>query len=487
MTLDPKAEAATALHRFGVGPRAGSIAAIASDPRGALLAELDKPAVGRIANPDLLASGPAARAAFEFQRARRAERQAQRSAQQGAPPQGAAQQGAAPEMTRSADAAPAAPPAQPPRQQQGPGVPQQIYLDEAKARLGAALGAEIGFVERLVWFWSNHFCVSADKGNVRQICGAYEREAIRAHVLGRFGDMLLAVESHPAMLVYLDNARSIGPDSIAGVRRQRGLNENLAREILELHTLGVRTVYTQEDVTRFANVITGWTRIAPGQDPSRAGDFVFNPNMHQPGPQSVIGKTYAEAGIEQGRAVLATLARHPATAKHIAGKLARHFIADEPPPALVDRLAKRFLDTHGDLKEMAKALVTAPEAWDTPRSKLRRPGEWIIAALRAAGVTQPELGPVMQAQNLLGEPLWRPPAPKGFADESAPWLDGLAQRLDIANQLARRVGGEADPREMFEQVLAPLASTETRQAITRAESRPQALALLFMAPEFQRR
>jgi len=485
MTLDPKAEAATALHRFGVGPRAGSIVAIASDPRGALLAELDKPAAGRIANPDLLASGPAARAAFEFQRARRAERQAQRAAQQGAPQQGAAQQGAAPEMTRSADAAPAAPPAQPPRQ--GPGVPQQIYLDEAKARLGAALDTEIGFVERLVWFWSNHFCVSADKGNVRPICGAYEREAIRAHVLGRFGDMLLAVESHPAMLVYLDNVRSIGPDSIAGVRRQRGLNENLAREILELHTLGVRTVYTQEDVTRFANVITGWTRIAPGQDPARAGDFVFNPNMHQPGPQTVIGKTYAEGGVEQGRAMLAALARHPATAKHIAGKLARHFIADEPPPALVDRLARRFLDTHGDLKEMAKALVTAPEAWDTPRSKLRRPGEWIIAALRATGVTQPELGPVMQAQNLLGEPLWRPPSPKGFADESAPWLDGLAQRLDIANQLARRVGGEADPREMFEQVLAPLASTETRQAITRAESRPQALALLFMAPEFQRR
>ena len=485
MTLDPKAEAATALHRFGVGPRAGSIVAIASDPRGALLAELDKPAAGRIANPDLLASGPAARAAFEFQRARRAERQAQRAAQQGAPQQGAAQQGAAPEMTRSADAAPAAPPAQPPRQ--GPGVPRQIYLDEAKARLGAALDTEIGFVERLVWFWSNHFCVSADKGNVRPICGAYEREAIRAHVLGRFGDMLLAVESHPAMLVYLDNVRSIGPDSIAGVRRQRGLNENLAREILELHTLGVRTVYTQEDVTRFANVITGWTRIAPGQDPARAGDFVFNPNMHQPGPQTVIGKTYAEGGVEQGRAVLAALARHPATAKHIAGKLARHFIADEPPPALVDRLARRFLDTHGDLKEMAKALVTAPEAWDTPRSKLRRPGEWIIAALRATGVTQPELGPVMQAQNLLGEPLWRPPSPKGFADESAPWLDGLAQRLDIANQLARRVGGEADPREMFEQVLAPLASTETRQAITRAESRPQALALLFMAPEFQRR
>jgi uncharacterized protein (DUF1800 family) len=299
--------------------------------------------------------------------------------------------------------------------------------------------------------------------------------------------MLLAVESHPAMLIYLDNARSIGPDSIAGVRQKRGLNENLAREILELHTLGVRSVYSQEDVTRFANVITGWTVIAPRQDPARAGEFVFNPNMHQPGAQTVIGRSYPDNGVEQGRAVLAALAQHPATAKHVATKLARHFVADEPPPALVERLAKRFLATQGDLKEVTKTLVTAPEAWDAPRAKLKRPGEWIIASLRAVGVTPPDIGPVMQAHNLLGEPLWRPSAPKGFSDESAPWLDGLAQRLDIANQLARRVGGQADPREVFEETLAPIASTETRQAITRAESRPQALALLFMAPEFQRR
>ena len=366
-------------------------------------------------------------------------------------------------------------------------MPQQIYLDEAKARIDAALGAEIGLAERLVWFWSNHFCVSADKGNVRQICGAYEREAIRANVLGRFGDMLLAAESHPAMLIYLDNARSIGPDSIAGVRQKRGLNENLAREILELHTLGVRSVYTQEDVTRFANVITGWTFVPFRREPTRGGEFEFNPRTHQPGSQTVIGKSYADAGFEQGRAVLAALARHPATAKHVAGKLARHFVADEPPPALVERLAKRFLATQGDLKEVAKMLLTAPEAWEAPRAKLKRPGEWVIGALRAVGVTAPDIRPVMQAQNLLGEPLWRPSAPKGFTDESAPWLDGLAQRLDIANQLARRAGGEADPREVFEEALAPLASTETRQAVTRADSRPQALALLFMAPEFQRR
>jgi uncharacterized protein (DUF1800 family) len=171
----------------------------------------------------------------------------------------------------------------------------------------------------------------------------------------------------------------------------------------------------------------------------------------------------------------------------VAAKLARHFVADEPPPALVERLSKRFLATQGDLKEVSKALLMSPEAWEAPRAKLKRPGEWIIGALRAAGVRPAEIGPVMQAHNLLGEPLWRPSAPKGFADESAPWLDGLAQRLDIANQLARRMGGEADPREVFEEAIAPLASTETRQAVTRAESRPQALALLFMAPEFQRR
>ncbi len=479
MVSDPKAQAALALYRFGLGPRAGSIAGIASDPRGALLAELDGAGAGRIGNADLLTSGTAARVAFAFQQAQRAARQAERAAQQAAAPSG----GASPPQMNDQSAPP--PPA--PVRNPGPGMPQQIYLAEAKARIQAALGAEIGFLERLVWFWSNHFCVSADKGNVRQICGAYEREVIRANVLGRFSDMLLAAESHPAMLIYLDNARSIGPDSIAGLRQKRGLNENLAREILELHTLGVRTVYTQEDVTRFANVITGWTFVPFRQDPVRGGEFEFNPRMHQPGAQTVIGRSYPDAGMQQGRDVLAALARHPATAKHVAAKLARHFVADEPPPALVERLTKRFLATQGDLKEVTKALVAAPEAWEAPRAKLKRPGEWVVGMLRAAGITPPDIGPVMQAHNLLGEPLWRPSAPKGFADESAPWLDGLAQRLDIANQFARRVGAEADPREVFEQALAPLASSETRQAVLRAESRPQALALLFMAPEFQRR
>jgi uncharacterized protein (DUF1800 family) len=456
MAPDPKAEAALALHRFGFGPRLGSIAAIASDPRGALLAELDRPGAGRIGDPDLLTGGEAARAAFKFRQERKAQREAAKTGEA----------------------------AQPKPNQ--PGLPQQVYLDEAKARINAALGADLGFAERLVWFWSNHFCVSAAKGPVRVLAGAYEREAIRAHVLGRFVDMLNAAESHPAMLVYLDNARSIGPASIAGRNQHKGLNENLAREILELHTLGVRTVYTQDDVTNFAKVITGWSIVPPRQDPERGGEFTFNPRMHEPGTQTVIGRTYPEGGIEQGRAVLADLARHPATARHVATKLARAFVADAPAPALVERLSKNFLDSDGNLKELARTLVSSPEAWAAPRGKLKPPGIWFVAALRAIGITPPDIRPVIQAQNMLGEPLWRPPAPKGFSDESAAWMDGISERVDIANQLAGRVAALVDPEAAIDTALGPLASAETRQTIARAASRPQALALLLMAPEFQR-
>ncbi|HXW26900.1 MAG TPA: DUF1800 family protein [Xanthobacteraceae bacterium] len=487
MARDPKAEAALALHRFGFGPRLGSIAAIASDPRGALIAELDRPGAGRITDPDLLSSGEAARGAFNFRQERRAQRLAERAQREAAkaapaPPAPDGQTGmAAPPAAPGMDAAAAQPKAN-----ALPGFPQQVFLEEAKARIDAALGADLGFAERLVWFWSNHFCVSADKGQVRALAGAYEREAIRAHVLGRFADMLVAVESHPAMLVYLDNARSIGPDSIAGRNQNKGLNENLAREILELHTLGVRTVYTQTDVTNFAKVITGWTVVPPRQDPARGGEFTFNARMHEPGDQTVIGRIYPDGEIDQGRAVLADLARHPATAQHIAIKLARAFVTDAPPPALVERLAKRFRDTDGNLKELARTLVSAPEAWAAPREKLKPPGVWFVAALRATGVTPPDIRPVIQAQNMLGEPLWRPPAPKGFPDDSAAWMDGIAQRVDVANQLAARVAALVDPQAAIDTALGPLASADTRQAITRAESRPQALALLLMAPEFQR-
>jgi uncharacterized protein (DUF1800 family) len=486
MALDRNTEAALALHRFGFGPRAGAIAAIAEDPRGALTAELDRPGAGRISDPDLPDSGASARATFVFRRERQAARKAEFEGRKDAPdgrPAGMAMPGAPGASAPEPDGAQMV--AQP---KPDPGVPQKLFLGEAKARITTAVGAEFGFVERLVWFWSNHFCVSADKnGEVRAMAGAYEREAIRPHVLGRFAAMLRAVETHPAMLLYLDNVRSIGPASQAGQNQHKGLNENLAREILELHTLGVRSVYRQDDVTRFAKVITGWSIVPFRQDPMRGGEFSFNPRMHEPGPQTVIGKTYAQDGMEQGLAVLADLARHPATARHIADKLARHFVTDQPPPALVDRLAKRFLDSDGNLREVARTLIASPEAWTTARLKLKRPGEWIVAALRATGVTPSDIQPVMLAQNMLGEPLWRPPAPKGFSDDSAAWIDGLSERLDVANQLAGRVAALVDPPAVVDAALGPVASAATRQAVSRAESRPQALALLLMSSEFQRR
>ena len=456
MARNPQ-EAALALHRFGFGPRAGSIEEIAADPRGALTAELDKPGAGQITNSDLPTSGGANRAVFEYNAERNANQKRTRPAQ------------------TAMEAAPVQPEAMP--------LPRQLFRAEAKARIDAALNAEIGFVERLVWFWSNHFCVNQEK---TVMAGAYEREAIRPHVLGRFADMLLAAEGHPAMLLYLDNAQSIGPNSIAGINRDKGLNENLAREILELHTLGVRTVYTQGDVTNFAKVLTGWTILPTATDPNHGGEFVYIKRTHEPGAQTVIGKEYDDGGTGQGRAVLTDLARHPATANHVAAKLARHFVADDPPPALVQRLTQRFLDTDGDLMEVTKALVAAPEAWAPEQAKIKRPGEWIVAALRATG-EKGEIGRIIQAQNLLGEPLWRPPAPKGFSDENAAWLDGLAQRLDIANTFARREGLALEPAAIMDVALGPLASAETRRAITGAESRPQALTVLLMAPEFQRR
>src|ERR1700731_1278875 len=339
MARDMKA-AALALHRFGLGPRAGSIEAIQSDPQGALIAELDSPGAGLVAVAALPSSGAANRAVFEYNAERNAKdklarrsREAAQKVAENAGMENAAKENAGTENTMAAQ--PEAPPATAAQPEPVP-LPRRLFLDEAKARFDGAIGAEIGFVERLVWFWSNHFCVNAD---ATVMAGGYEREAIRPHVLGRFKDMLLAAEGHPAMLFYLNNEQSIGPDSVAGVNRDRGLNENLAREILELHTLGVRTVYGQADVTNFAKILTGWTILPTLTNPDHGSEFVFLRRAHEPGSQTVIGNAYVDSGVEQGRAVLADLAHHPATARHVATKLARHFIADDPPTTLVDRLA----------------------------------------------------------------------------------------------------------------------------------------------------
>jgi uncharacterized protein (DUF1800 family) len=485
MSSSAKAEAALALHRFGMGPRPGSIAAIGADPRGALIAELDRASTSPIAASSLLSSAKAFRAVNDANAKRQAkaviakkEQDAKRQQMAQAPSmqtpsmtEGSAQEGGEMAQKVAAETVP------------DPGRP--IYLEEVKIRTEAAFSAEIGFVERLVWFWSNHFCISADK--IRSMSGAYEREAIRPHVLGRFTDMLLAAEGHPAMLFYLDQTISMGANSIAGINRTRGLNENLAREILELHTLGVRSGYTQEDVIAFANVLTGWTLMPPADNPEHGGEFIFNPRLHEPGAQKVLGKSYDDETAEQGRAVLRDLAAHPATATHVAGKLARHFIADTPPPALVERMTKVFVDTDGDLKQVARAMVLSDEAWTQPVSKLKRPGEWVVGMVRATGITQADPKRFADGQALLGEPLWRPPSPKGFPDDEGSWIDGTGRRLDVANNFAERVVDRVDPQDVIENVFGSSVSSEVMQAVGRAESRQQALALLFMSAEFQRR
>jgi uncharacterized protein (DUF1800 family) len=369
-------------------------------------------------------------------------------------------------------------------------VIQKTFRAEALARLQRAIMADCGFAERLVVFWSNHFCISANKGGpARMWAGSFEREAIRPHVLGRFGDMLKAVEQHPAMLFFLDNQQSLGPDSRAGKNRNRGLNENLAREILELHTLGVGGGYSQGDVTSLANIITGWTYAGRLGQLGPPGSFVFNANAHQPGVQRVMGKIYDAPGVAQGEAVLADIARHPSTAKFIAGKFARHFVADDPPPALVARLAGVFTRTDGDLKALATALVDSDEAWKAPLAKMRSPYEFLVAAGRLLAQIPNDPGRYLSGLNALGQPLWAPAGPNGFPDTNAVWAapEGIKLRLDISAQIASRLADGVDPRDLLELVAADAASSETRRTIERAESRQQALALLLMSPEFQRR
>jgi uncharacterized protein (DUF1800 family) len=367
---------------------------------------------------------------------------------------------------------------------------QKTYRAEALARLQRAGSADCGITERLVAFWSNHFCISANKGELaRMWAGSFEREAIRPHVLGRFGDMLKAVEQHPAMLFFLDNQQSLGPDSRAGQNRKRGLNENLAREIMELHTLGVGSGYSQDDVTSLARIITGWTFAGRQGQLGAPGSFVFNANAHQPGAQPLLGKIYEANGVAQGEAALADIARHPATAKFIATKFARHFVADDPPPALVARLQDVFRKSDGDLKVLTTTLLDSDEAWGAPLTKLRSPYEFLVATGRLLARIPEDPGPYLNGLNLLGQPLWTPAGPNGFPDTNAAWAapEGMKLRLDISAQLASRVANNFDPRDLLEFAAANAASEETRRTIERAESRQQALALLLMSPELQRR
>ncbi len=374
------------------------------------------------------------------------------------------------------------------------------YVGQAAARYRHAATTELPFHERLVHFWSNHFAVSADKQPLPTVAGLMENEAIRPRVSGRFYDLLLAVETHPAMILYLDNQRSIGPNSAMAVRagrrrpgQQVGLNENLAREILELHTLGVDGGYTQDDVTSFAKVITGWSIGGAGERRQFAngepGRFQFREAIHEPGAQRVLGQRYSQAGMKQGEAVLRDLATHPSTARFVCTKLARHFVADEPPAALVERMSDAWLATDGDLPSVYQVLVESGESWNTEFGKYKSPHDFVISTLRAFGHEPDRPQFIIGALDLLGQAPWRPGSPEGWPDTAAQWggADALYKRIEWANTVARSIGGRIEPVELGDAVLGATFRSETRKAIARAESRTQGMTLFLASPDFQRR
>ena len=493
-----------ALTRFGYGPRGDGDAAIAAgDPRGFLRAELMQPGIALLSGAELPVTKVAIQQFFG-DRARRKEQKEKLAVAQAM----AAAQTPAPDAAlfantpgRVADAMRQASVGLPARATQPAGetnagkevkaqnAEQTIFRGEALARIHRALEARAGFAERLVAFWSNHFCISVAKGGIARVsAGSFEREAIRPHVLGRFSDMLLAVESHPAMLHFLDNAHSVGPNSRAGERSHRGLNENLGREIMELHTMGVGSGYGQADVTNLARILTGWTIVGPPGMLGEPGTFAFNENAHEPGPIELLGRTYAQEGPAQGASALLDLARHPATAQHIAGKLARAFVADDPPPALVARLAKTFHDTDGDLRRMALALIEAPESWELAPRRMRDPYEFVIGTHRLLQRLPDDPGAVLGPLREMGMALWQPPGPNGFPTDAAAWAapENMKLRLDYAALVGQRLRDPPNPSDLLEALCGGRPAPETRDAIARAESRQQGLALLLMSPEMQR-
>lgn len=437
-------EACIAASRFGLGPRPGELATIAGDPRGWLAGQLARPD----AVPAPLATlGPSTTRLAELRRLILARKQQ-------------------PEDFRAQMRA--------------------IYLEEAGRRTLAALATGTPFFERLALFWSNHFTVSAAKPLVAGLAGAFEREAIRPNLGGSFHGLLRAVATHPAMLLYLDNALSIGPESPAGRRLGKGLNENYARELLELHTLGVDGGYTQEDVQQLARILTGWT-VGRGDRPE-AGRFAFNWRLHQPGAKTLLGRRYPENGQSEGEAALADLASHPATARHVATKLARHFVADQPPEAAVARLAGVFTESGGDLGRLHRALIELPEAWAEPLPKVKSAQDFAVSAWRAVDA-RPEGAAAVAALRALGQVPFAAPSPAGWPDTASDWLgpEALMRRLEWADRLAAGGDPTLSPVALADATIAPVAAPDTLTAIARAPDRRDGIALLLASPAFQRR
>ena len=389
---------------------------------------------------------------------------------------------------------------------------RQVFREAQTARLARAVASPWQLNEALVDFWFNHFNVYEKKGLLKVWIGAYEEEAIRPHVMGRFSDLLLATAKHPAMLIYLDNARNVAPEpdaprtATAGRKRKKaGINENYAREVMELHTLGVDGGYTQADVISLAHILTGWT-VGPGGDADSAatvnaykdkGAFRFAARRHDPSPEKLLGRSFSGDDEREGEEALLMLASHPATAHHISFELAQYFVADQPGNDLVDAMARTFRGTGGDLRAVVRTMATH-EDFLAPKNfgnKFKTPYRYVVSAARAAGMGSSDVEPLSAVLDDLGQPLYRCISPDGYACTQSAWLDpnAILRRLSFAMRLgagefaALGVNGDFEPvnpeplHEMFEPMLGQATSSLLAQ--TPVEKRAGAI---LGSPEFMR-
>lgn len=371
------------------------------------------------------------------------------------------------------------------------------FRQALNARLTNQVQTDRPFAERLVMFWSNHFTVSRTRGLIGPAIPAYESEAIRPFIFGRFEDMLLSAVQHPCMLIYLDNISSIGPNSKQGSRRGKDLNENLAREVLELHTMGSQGGYTQTDVTNFAKILTGWTVSRKRKNAKKQklppGQFQFINRIHEPGPQTLLGKTFDQNGKRQGVQALKEIARHPSTANFIAAKLVRHFVDDNPSAEDIQTIANVFKKTNGDLASVSKALIDLESAWKMSGTKVKKPEEMIISALRALHMDGPLSLPRRQllfpALKSMGQEVFHAPSPAGWPDEAKAWIapESLMHRIEWVREFSRRSAAAINPLDIFDNTIGPFASDDAKKMIKGAPGREDGLALIFSSPAFQRR
>lgn len=381
--------------------------------------------------------------------------------------------------------------------EQARAIRRELSASRAQAlihRMARYMTARYGFRERLVQFWADHFTVRGKNGDLRHAAASFVEDAIAPHIGGRFSAMLRAATTHPMMLHYLDQIQSTGPNARGRRGRNRGLNENLARELLELHTMGVEGTYTQNDVRQLAELLAGLT-FRPD------GGFQFRPELGEPGHETVLGKNYGaeEPALADIHAFLDDLSIHPDTAQHIARKLATHFVSDAADPLLVDRISARFRETQGDLTACYGAMLDHPSAWVEPTRKIRQPFDFISSSMRALAVDPARITEakdrdirtyIAQPMMLMGQPWEAPNGPDGWPEGAADWItpQGLAARLQWAMTVPRVVQPNLpDPRDFVESALGGRAGAALRFAATNAETKWEGVGLILASPEFQRR